>query len=1219
MTALGGDNSRSFEEGRFQDRQHRRKSPATNSHASVSTMILPFRVSRMPSVREQQCCRLVLTLGRVLSSSAGALALLLILACSRDVISVDVGGVILNVASTAATAPVDSWRVTISGPSGSQTRTAAPGGSIEFSSLEPGAYTVLIEGFEGPDLASRGQNTVTVRAGSNSTANVALTPVLPTIGVVASDPIASEVGPDAGTFTITRNGPTSAALTLNFSLSGTASAGNDYQAISSPVTMAAGQRFVTINVLPQPDTQLEGVETVVLTVTAGSGYELTSSVSSSVTIADAPVLPIVNVFALDAEASEVGPNTGTFRLERTGSLNAPLTVGVTLAGQASNGVDYATIATVLTIPAGQAFLDVVVAPVLDRDVELGGETVSLSLAPSLAYTFGPSTLATVTIADAPVVTVVATDSSASEIGPDPGVFTISRSGPTTTALTVIVATSGNAISGTDYIAIAATQTIPAGAASITVAVSPVQDAVDGEGDELVFLTIVPSVVYGVGAPSVAAVVIAPASAGGEIVSTAAGDNHTCGLTQAGIAHCWGSNLSGQLGDGTTSERAVPVSVIGGLTFTAVAAGSSHTCGLTSTGQGHCWGANNFGQLGDGSTALKLSPTLVSGGTIFQSLSAGGRHTCGIATTGDVYCWGANYAGQLGDGSFALKPTPVKVSGSQKFVSIASGSEHSCALTLQGAAYCWGNNLRGQLGNGSINSSGVPIAVAGGLTFQSLVADGDHTCGLTATAAYCWGLNSAGQLGDGSTNSTAVPTDVAGGHTFVSLAAGQEYTCGLTRIGQPYCWGRNDFGQLGDGLTENSSVPRAVIGGRTFAFLVAGQRHSCGVTSVGAAYCWGDNSLSQLGTGAPSNLTSPTAVSGGSTFTSLGAGDLHTCGRTNSGVVYCWGLNGDGQLGDLSTINRGSPSLTAGVQAFTSIVAGGNHSCGTVATGTSFCWGLNARGQLGDGGVGGFLRQPTAVVGGQTFASLAAGDTHSCGLTSSGAAYCWGSNSFGELGDGTVVDRPAPAVVLGGRLFSRLVAGDGFTCGVTNSAPAAAYCWGRNASGQLGDGSFTNRSVPTAVSGGVSFLSIVAGDAHTCALSISAEAFCWGNNFSGQLGDGSGVTNPLPTVVSGGRTYASLVAGGSHSCGRTNNGAVFCWGDNDFGQLGDGMTGDRTTPSQVSGGRSFVSLAAGNVHTCGLTDIGEAFCWGADSRGQLGVGRLFGRQSLVVGGIIFKVP
>jgi alpha-tubulin suppressor-like RCC1 family protein len=365
----------------------------------------------------------------------------------------------------------------------------------------------------------------------------------------------------------------------------------------------------------------------------------------------------------------------------------------------------------------------------------------------------------------------------------------------------------------------------------------------------------------------------------------------------------------------------------------------------------------------------------------------------------------------------------------------------------------------------------------------------------------------------------------------------------------------------------------------------------------------------LGASAP-GLTGATSAPFGVTLTfaavsgNIGLGGGHTCGLTAGGAAYCWGNNQSGQLGDGTSGTsalRTRPVAVQGGLRFSSLSAGEGHNCGIASGGAMHCWGANFAGQLGDGTTNTLRTGPVAVLGGLSLAALSAGAAHTCGVTTHGVAYCWGSNFAGQLGDGTTTDRPTPVAVLGGLSFAAVSAGEAHTCGVTTNG--AAYCWGRNYGGQLGDSTTAPyRASPVLVSGGITFAAVSAGQDHTCARTSGGVVYCWGGNHAGALGDGT--TNTLrtsPVAVLGGLTFATVSAGGLHTCGVTTGGAAYCWGDNGTGQLGDGTTSRRTSPVRIQGGLEFASVSAAQAHTCGVTPRGAAYCWGANQYGQLGIG------------------
>jgi len=391
-----------------------------------------------------------------------------------------------------------------------------------------------------------------------------------------------------------------------------------------------------------------------------------------------------------------------------------------------------------------------------------------------------------------------------------------------------------------------------------------------------------------------------------------------------------------------------------------------------------------------------------------------------------------------DGANAVVEVPVEVVP-LLHGTLTVGFEHSCGLTTQGAAYCWGSNEFGQLGSssnsGTENPNPTPLAVQGGLTFSRLAAGGLHTCGLTADgSAYCWGANSIGQLGvqvsTDPRNPTPTPTAVNTALRFVAIAAGSQHTCALTGAGAAYCWGSNPWGELGiDANLDPNPTPVAVNTTTAFAQLAAGESHNCALTGEGVAYCWGRNNFGQLGTednienSGPNPIPKP--VSGSLVFASIVAGSVQTCALTSAGASYCWGSNERGELGSEATYEDPDPNTTPlpvdGSLVFSSLTAGRQITCGVTTNGDGYCWGTNVFGLL-TRPPGELARTPTPTLlnGDLKFIQLTVYQQHVCGVNTVGAAYCWGLNQLGQLGttlnSGSTTLTITPQAVSGGQVF-----------------------------------------------------------------------------------------------------------------------------------------------------------------------------------------------------------
>ena len=780
----------------------------------------------------------------------------------------------------------------------------------------------------------------------------------------------------------------------------------------------------------------------------------------------------------------------------------------------------------------------------------------------------------------------------------------------------------------------------------------------------------------------------------------AGGEHTCALDASGRAWCWGKNDAGQLGSGDRPTGSpVPVPVSGDHEFVAIDSGFAYNCAVDSDLLVWCWGSNLDGQLGIGTSGYDTSrdePQLVGSGLEVVDLAVGGSHVCGVDATGAAWCWGRNSHGQLGAIGEPRAVSPVRVESDVDFVSIATGQNHTCAIDDTGATWCFGENESGQLGLDHDDPVSGPTRLPGAHLFDEVVgSDGHFTCALEGTSALCWGSNNYGQLGIGTMgNELHEPFPVLAAPAFATLDAGEFHTCGIDTSSRVWCWGGNWAGQVGKGDTgfgTEATRPTRVVPGsplegepplRLLTPSLPTLRSLESYRATLAAY-GGSGSYEWAVTGLPEGLVfdeddgaivndpADPAIKDASPFQDpirvtvrdaedpaaevsadlyydvyaplhIGAGWAHTCVATGlfdpRDRVYCWGRNNTGQIGNGQTGGDLGPkaALPAAVvapqgegllTAVAQIDGGDGHTCALTTDGNAYCWGAQFDGRLGNGSTDTApapVPQPVLDPDGEGplegVTHIAVGHQFACAIVDPGDVYCWGNHSQGKVGNGeTAGFSPLPTRVLGPDGTSPLTdvtlvaAGAAHACAVSDTS---VYCWGNNFQGQLGTGA-SSAPVPTAqpvldTDGpltGVTDLSL--GASHSCASTEDGRVLCWGSDIAGQLGAGTGeiqpqlveVRNPEGTAPLAGVT--SLAAGTNHTCARLESEEAVCWGQGVDGQLGTGDRSDSPLPRYVmdpSGTtplEGVVQLAAGDSHTCALTDLRAVLCWGANWDQQLG--------------------
>jgi alpha-tubulin suppressor-like RCC1 family protein len=854
---------------------------------------------------------------------------------------------------------LDGVRVTVTGPTSKvETVNTASGSNflVTVSGLDPGSYTVTVEGLVGGMVAHYGRTTnVVVSAGASTDAPVTFPVFQPSPDPTIADTV------DVLRFTVLFAAvPNATSYVVEWSTSPTMSnpSNQSVTATSADIAVTAeGNYYYTVKAVnstvgtsglpstPRSVFVFQGVATVTVTPPSpGINPGETQQFTAVARDADNAVVPNVTWFWASsnhnaATISQTGLATGV------GAGQATITaVGKGTPGSAS-----------LTVGAQQAHH-------LVFSVEPGSAVAGDPLSPAVQVEIRDANNNRVTSSRDPVTIAIATNPSIGGAGVLTGTKVVN-------AIDGIASFTGVWINktGSGY-------TLSASSGSLIAAASTGFNISPAAAAKLAFSG-QPSNVQG---------------------NVAMSPNVTVTITD-------------QFDNATTATNNVTVALGENPWKTPFAVGGTITGSLT---RGAFSGVATFNDLrvdkpapgyslAASSTALigATSGTFNTNLTVSQVVTGHGSHSCVVAAGGS-YCFGTNGSGQLGafltfggqDSIAAL------VRGGLTFVAVTAGGSHSCGLTAAGAAHCWGNNGNGQLGNNSTTSSSVPVPVADGHVFASIDAGSNHTCGITTNndavpaedeQVYCWGYNGLGMIGDGLAIGTVpfyqVPFRVVEplqtGNRAVQVSAGANHTCARVVGGTAYCWGYGDTGQLGTGAALPScggvcggpivATPQLVTGGHDWRWISAGGSHTCGVTfthaTLAPARCFGYNGNGALGDGTTTTTSTPVQALP-LHIVSVSAGGSHSCAVQSNGTGYCWGFNGSGQIGDESTplTQISTPVAVQGSLSFTTsgtgagIEAGGNHTCGRTTTGV-FCWGSNSNGRLGSPGINVIKRAPTQIV------------------------------------------------------------------------------------------------------------------------------------------------------------------------------------------------------------------------------------------------------------------
>jgi alpha-tubulin suppressor-like RCC1 family protein len=736
------------------------------------------------------------------------------------------------------------------------------------------------------------------------------------------------------------------------------------------------------------------------------------------------------------------------------------------------------------------------------------------------------------------------------------------------------------------------------------------------------------------------------ASGSSWTSVSAGAFYTTAIGQYGRLYAWGLGTSGQLGDGTQTTRSSPVlieqaflSTIPSATWSEVLRGTSNTIAIRAEDFSlWTWGYNGLssGHLGDGTTVSKSSPVLIgnhndtpTGYRRWNKIAiAGGTTTFymgAIDSTGALYMWGQNTTGQLGDGTVVTKSSPVQI-GASSWSAVSIGWSHAAAIDSVGRLFTWGDNVYGQLGDSTRNVSKSSPVLIGSSSWSAVSAGDLYTAAIDINGRlYIWGLNIYGAHGDGTTIDKSSPVQI-GTSSWAFVSAGNSVTAAIDSVGRLFTWGYNTGGWLGDNTGVSKSSP-VQIGTSSWTKVAAAKTYNTAAIDInGRLFSWGSLFI---GDNQTSGRSSPVQI-GTSSWTKVTSGNGSSVIDIN-GNLWAWGENNGGGLGDGTTVAKSSPVQIAATVAgaiyysWTAVSAGLDSAFALNNLGRLYAWGNNATNQLGDGTI--TLRISPIQIGSSSWSAVSAGGTHTAAIDTTGTLYGWGFNTSGQVGDGTAVTKSLPTLA-NNPPYSYNTTSWSYV-GLSNAidSTGALYAWGVNASGQLGDGTTTNRSVPIKI--GSSSWSVVDGNSfsnnNNLGLDINGRLFTWGLASSYQLGDvtttnkSSPVQIGLDTVVTD--TSFNLISSGTGNFfyGRGISGSLYGWGNNSISQLGisSGINPFVNNPQRTLASTNFYNTSAtwrkislGASHTMAIDTTGGLWVWGLNTSGQLGDNTIVSKSSPV---------
>ena len=682
-----------------------------------------------------------------------------------------------------------------------------------------------------------------------------------------------------------------------------------------------------------------------------------------------------------------------------------------------------------------------------------------------------------------------------------------------------------------------------------------------------------------------------------------GCNFAIALSNIGTAYAVGNNAYGQLGDGTVTNRCTWVPVCCGYCYKEIvnqgSAELTQTYGIKCDGTAVAWGSNYYGFMGIGESGFDkclMTPVCVDS-LSFKCVVAGCEFVVALDQNGKAYSFGCNANGQLG-----LGDTVNRFSGwypvccNYCYCEIVAACNSVLAIKTDGCAVAWGSNADGKLGDGTTTGRCQPVAVCCNYCYIKIASATSSAFGIKSdNKMVSWGNNTNGRLGDGTTTHRCQPVAVCCNYDYCEVASGGFSNYGIKTDGCMVAWGDSTYGTVGDGVKTARCQPVAVCCNYTYSKVRSCNAVTLAIKTDGCMVGWGYGAFGAIGDAASTDRCQPVAVCCNYTYNDVSIGSNSVLAIKTDGCAVAWGGAACGALGIGAFSSCDRPTPVCCNYTYCKVAVGCNYSYAIKCDGTVVATGLNSANQLNDGTL--IKNQPVALCCNYTYTKIIPNNYCSTvGIKTDGCAVAWGMNcTSGQLGDGTVTNRCQPVAVCCNYTYNKIIGGMCSFIGIKTDGTAVA--WGPG----TGDGTINSRCQPVAVCCNYTYCDIVTTKCNVVGIKTDGTAVAWGDNNSGVLGDGTIAARCQPVAVCCNYTYCKII-GENNRCffiGIKTDGTAVAWGDGVCGILGNGATTARCQPVAVCCNYTYSDIKTGCLSVIGIKTDGCAVAWGDNLCGQLG--------------------